>query len=345
VIDLWQLPGPLRAARQIVASLERGNQVSLRTDPDWERGLRLAVEHELARQQVALTIMFDDEDVSPASVVADAAGGGSGQVAGLFWVMNVTTARAALWQREIERIADSQRDRPLRERLQLVLPLPVTPDSPRDPGLEPMREPIVLLSRLDLEVMARYRLAQRADPPALLAIVAEIAIGLSLPMVKELGCEAVLDLLDSWLEMPLDCIGDAGRLAAFAATRRLPTGDPVTLHLVIWRAQQSVLIAEIDARRLALIEEAASWCFTPYTHEIPGTKSTEVVDERRLLQVGHLVRQAQLIQLRNSNPALGRLAQLKTARDDLSHLKPLPIYRIRELLHLRSGELVLSAVV
>ena len=345
MIDLWQLPGPLRVARQIVASLERGNQVSLLADPDWERGLRLAVEHELARQHVALGMIFDDEDVSPTSILIDAVGDASGQVAGLFWVANVTAARAALWQREIERIADSQRDRPLRERLQLVLPLPITPDSPRDPGLEPMRDPIVLLSRLDLEVMARYRLAQRAEPSALLAIVAEVAIGLTLPMLKASGCETALDMLDSWLEMPLDCVGDAGRLAAFAATRNLPAGDRVTLHLLIWRAQQSVLIAEIDARRLALIEDAANWCFTPYTHEIPGTRSTEVVDERRLLQVGHLVRQAQMIQLRSSNPVRGRLDQLKTARDDLSHLKPLPIYRIRELLQLRSSELPSSAVV
>jgi hypothetical protein len=229
---------------------------------------------------------------------------------GLFWVTNVEAHRAADWQREIERIAEGQRDRPLRERLQIVLPLPIAPDDRSAPGHEAMRDPILSLSRLDLEVMARYRLAQRADPPVLLSIIAEIAIALTLPMSNELSSEAVLDLLNNWLGMPLDCIGDAGRLAAFAASRQLPVGDPVTLHLAIWRAQQSVLIAEIDARRLALIAESGNWCFTPYTHEMPGTKWTEFVDERRLLQVGHLVRQAQLAQLRGSDPALGRLDQL-----------------------------------
>lgn len=335
MIDLWQLPGPLRAARQIVAHLERGMQVSFRAEPDWERGLRLAVEHELSQQQFALTVIFDD-DAPPASLIAEAAGGVSRAPEGLFWVTNVEANRTASWQREIDCISESQRDRPLRERLQLVLPLLVTPEGRSAPGHEAMRDPIVLLSRLDLEVMARYRLAQRADPPALLAIIAEIAIALTLPMIGDLGCDAVIDLLDSWLGMPLDCIGDAGRLSAFAADRDLPASDPVMLHLVICRAQQSVLMAEIDIRRLALIEEAANWCFTPYTHEVPGTTRTETVDERRLLQVGHLARQAQLIHLQRSDPALGQLSRLKTARDDLSHLKPLPIYRIKELLQMRS---------
>ncbi|HWL69452.1 MAG TPA: hypothetical protein VNS22_13855 [Geminicoccus sp.] len=341
MIDLWQLPGPLRAARQIVAHLERGMQVSFRAEPDWERGFRLAVEQELNQQQFALTVIFDD-DAPPASLIAEATGSAARAPDGLFWVANIAIHRAASWQREIERISDSQRDRPLRERLQLVLALPVTPDGRAAPGHEAMRERIVLLSRLDLEVMARYRLAQRTDPPALLAIVAEIAIALTLPMMEERGCDALIDLLDSWLGMPLDCIGDAGRLAAFAAGRDLPAGDPITLHLVIWRAQQSVLMAEIDARRLALIEEAANWCFTPYTHEVPGTARMETVEERRLLQVGHLARQAQLIELQRSDPAVGRLGRLKTARDDLSHLKPLPIYRIKELLQMRCGDFSLG---
>jgi hypothetical protein len=336
VIDLWQLPGPLRAARHIVAHLERGMQVSFRAEPDWERGLRLAVEQELAQQQFALTVIFDD-DAPPASLLAEVTECAIRAPEGLFWVANIEAYRAASWQREIERISESQRDRPLRERVQLVLPLPITPNGRGVPGHEAMLEPIVLLSRLDLEVMARYRLAQRTDPAPLLAIIAESAIALTLPMMRELGCEAVIDTLNSWLGMPLDCIGDTGRLAAFAANRNLPAYDPVTLHLVIWRAQQSVLMAEIDARRLVVIEEATNWCFTPYTHEVPGATWTETVEERRLLQVGHLVRQAQLIRPQRGDPTGEWLSRLKTARDDLSHLKPLPIYRIKELLQMRSG--------
>jgi hypothetical protein len=333
VIDLWQLPGPLRVARQIVAQLDRGMQLSFRAEPDWERGLRLAVEQELNQQQLALTVIFDD-DAPPGSLVAEAADSATRVPEGLFWVTNIEAHRAATWQREIERIADSQRDRPLRERLQLVLALPVIPDARATPGHEAMRESIVPLSRLDLEVMARYRLTQRAELPALLTIIAEIAVRLALPMMEKLGCEALIDLLGSWLEMPVDCIGNADRLAIFAASQNLPVGDPVTLHLVIWRAQQAVLMAEIDARRLALIEEAVNWCFTPYSHEAPGATRTETVSERRLLQVGHLARQAQIIQLRRSDPLIERLGRLKTARDDLCHLKPLPIYRIKELLHM-----------
>jgi hypothetical protein len=342
VIDLWQLPGPRRVAQQIVAHLDRGMQVSFCAESDWERGLRLAVEQELAQQQFALSVVLDDQDVAPSSLVAEATGSTTRIPEGLFWITNVEAPRAAMWQSEVERIAESQRDRPLRDRLQLVLALPCIPDARAAPGHEAVQERIALLSRLDLEVMARYQLVQRSEPPVLLSIIAEISITLVLPMLGKFGCEALTDLLHRWLAMPFDCIGDADRLAVFAAKQNLLIGDSVTLHLVIWRAQQTVLMTEIDARRLALIEEAENWCFAPYEHEVPGTTRKEAVSERRLLQVGHLVRQAQIGQLQRRDPVSERLYRLKTARDDLSHLKPLTIYQIKELLSMPYNQFILT---
>jgi hypothetical protein len=330
VIDLWRLPGPHGIVRQIVAKLMAGNMICMRSEPDWESELRRAVADALLESYALLESCYDDGR-DPDQMLAELCANSAALSTTAFWIHEIPSARAAAWSAAANRLADGQRGLPREKRLRIVIPLPI-PISRGEPGLEILPDPVLSLSRMDLEVMARYLLSTRVEAPAILAILAAVAVELTQARVRATGCRELLDELAQWLRMPVECIGNPSQVMAFAASTGLSGPQVAELDLVLWRAQQAVLIGEIDARRLALITGARHCWQVPWDHQKSDASPVETVERVEFLQLGHLARQA-YVALTPIDRVLGeRLRLLKSARDDLCHLRFLSSLTIREVL-------------
>jgi len=329
VIDIWRLPGPGGVVRRIVARLLSGTVVCLHGDSDWEGDLRRVVTDELHESYALMQTCLDDEARAPGDMLAELRGGSGDLDTTVFWIDGIAPGRAAAWNDAGNRLADGQRDLPPGERLRLVIPLPVPP-APGGPGLEVLPDPVLSLSRLDLEVMARYALGGRTEPAVMLAVLAALAIGLAAPRMMAAGCRPAVEELLQWLRMPEGCLGDPGLLRTFAANAGLNLPEDAALELLLWQAQQGVLIGEIDARRRALIACTAECWQLPYEFQRSEGGPAETVDRPEFLQLGHLAHQARTAPVNQA--AKARLRLLKSARDDLSHLRFLSAMTIREVL-------------
>ncbi len=327
---MWRLPGPHRVVRQIVAKLMAGTLICMRSEPDWESELRRAVADALLESYALLESCYDDGR-DPDQMLAELRANCAALSTTAFWIHDIPTARATAWSAAANRLADGQRGLPQENRLRIVIPLPV-PISRGEPGLEVLPDPVLSLSRMDLEVMARYLLGARVEAPALLAILAAVAVELTQTRVRATGCREVLDELAQWLRMPVDCIGSPPHVMAFAASAGLARPPAAELELVLWRAQQAVLIGEIDARRLALITGTRHCWQIPWDHQRSDASPIETVERLEFLQLGHLARQAYMAQTPIDRAVGERLRLLKSARDDLSHLRFLSSLTIRDVL-------------
>lgn len=329
MIDIWRLPGPSAIVRRIVARLLSGAVVCLRADPEWEADLQRAVTDALHESYALMQTCLDDEVRAPGDMLAELRNGGGDLDTTVFWIDGIGPGRAAAWIDAGNRLADGQRDRLPSDRLRVVVPLPVPP-AQGGPGLEVLPDPVLSLSRMDLEVMARYALGGRSEPPVMLAVLAALAIALVAPRVSAVGCRLAVEELSQWLRMPESCLGDPRPLKSFAANAGLDLPDDAVLELLLWQAQQGVLIGEIDARRRALIASTAECWQLPYVFQQSEGGPALTVDRPQFLQLGHLAHQARTAPV--SKVAKDRLYLLKTARDDLSHLRFLSSMTIREVL-------------
>lgn len=329
MIDIWRLPGPGSTVRRIVSRLLSGSIVCLRSDPDWEGDLQRAVTDALHEGYALMQRCCDDDTSDPGETLAELRRSGAALESTVFWVEEIGAGRATAWNAAGIRLAEDQRDFPPADRLRLVIALPVQPVG-GGPGLDVVPDPVLSLSRMDLEVMARYMLAGRTEPPVLLAILAALAVELAALRLGGSGCRRAVEELSQWLRMPLAGLGDPQPLKAFGASSNLALPDDAVLALLLWRSQQGVLIGEIDARRQALITRTKAHWQIPYCYRRSESAPLETVEQPEFLQLGHLAWQARSMML--DQATTDRLRLLKSARDELSHLRFLSSMTIREVL-------------
>ncbi|ODU61902.1 MAG: hypothetical protein BGO51_18090 [Rhodospirillales bacterium 69-11] len=329
MIDIWRLPGPIGIVRKIVSRLLSGNIVCLRSDPDWDGDLQRAITDALHEGYALMQRCYDDAARDPGEMLAELRCSGAALDSTVFWIDEIPADRAAAWNAAGNHLADGQRDLPPGKRLRIVIALPVQPTH-GGPGLEVLPDPVLSLSRMDLEVMARYQLRGRSEPPVLLMILATLAVELTAPRVGVVGCRSAIEELSQWLRMPIDCLGDPRLVKAFAGPAGLVLPDDAALALLLWRSQQGVLIGEIDARRRALIAGTKGCWRIPYQYQRSDAAPVDTVHQLEFLQLGHLTQQARTAMI--DQTARARLRLLKSARDDLSHLRFLSPMTIREVL-------------
>jgi hypothetical protein len=219
-------------------------------------------------------------------------------------------------------VAESSRNLDPWARPLLVVLLPESATKPR--GLDIVDRLTGLLSRLDLEVAARYALSEALTLRIKDRIRAELAIQFATPLLPGFGA---LEMLEYWLGAPDDVIASPDRLSCYAeaASRPLSKGR---IGLALWRAQFTVLMAEIDVERLRLIEQEQSLWQLPYTHPASDGRPEKVIELPEVLELGHLCRQLRWNGRRPGDPMRRRLDMLRDVRNSLSHLEFLSQYEI-----------------
>ena len=318
MIDRWLLPGPAALVGNVVSHLIEGHHVCMSQELEGS-GLRRALEDALAARQRQMLLVFDDSGQSPRALLLRAVSDGilapKNLRAGIYWVDGMRVERGAIWADEVGNIAEFGRNLDPWARPLIVLLLPGGVPKPR--GLDVVEPSAGLLSRLDLEVAARYALAEMPVLTIKDRIRAELAIQLAAPLLPLLGA---LESLDYWLGAPDDVLGNPDRVSGYAEAggSSLPKGR---LGLSLWRAQFAVLMTEIDAERLRLIERASSLWQLPYTHPAFEGRPEKVVELPEALELSHLCRQLRLNGRRAGDPVLRRLELLRDVRNSLSHLE------------------------
>jgi len=242
--------------------------------------------------------------------------------------------RGAVWADELSGIAEFGRNLDPWARPLIVLLLPEGTVMPR--GLDIVEPATALLTRLDLEVAARYALADTTVFSVKHRIRAELAIQLAAIRLPNFGA---LEILEHWLGAPDDVIADPDRASSYAEAIGLamPKGR---LALALWRAQFTVLMAEIDSERLRLIERESSFWQLPYIHPASEGRAEKAVEFREALELSHLCRQLRWNGRRPADPIRRRLELLRDVRNSLSHLEFLNQTEIEGLIE-RNGSVAL----
>ena len=318
MIDRWALPGPAAFVGDLVNHLVEGRQICL-SQKLQPTGLRRALEDVLASRQRQMRLVFDDSGHSPHDLLLRAVSDGITLLeklrAGIYWVDGINDDRGAVWADEFSRIAEFGRNLDPWARPLIVLLLPEGAVMPR--GLDIVEPATALLTRLDLEVAARYALADMALFSVKHRIRAELAIQLAAIRLPNFGA---LESLEHWLGAPDDVIADPDRASSYAEAIEL--GVPkARLALALWRAQFTVLMAEIDSERMRLIDRKSSLWQLPYTHPASESQGEKVVEFREALELSHLCRQLRWNGRRPGDPIRRRLELLRDVRNSLSHLE------------------------
>ena len=334
MIDPWQLPGPLRVVSSIVMGVLEGYQFALFCEAAEEGppvGLRQALVAALADRQLRLTTVFDQSEGKPLRILAQAVTEGFSAVEelppGLYWVDGITEARRAVWAETITAMADRERNRPLLGRVQLLLPFPPGPDLPHGLGLERLR--LDALGPLDLEVAVCYALSGRTEPYAFLRLRAALAVILA---ATQLPSFRALDALQRWLDLPDEALVSPEALSSAAALTGEGGLTPDRSKLFLWRAQQTVLLGEIDCARMNIIEAHPACWEIPYTHPAVEGRPAKTVMDVSGLELTHLFSQAHHAGLSKDHPIRRRLQMLRVARNALSHMDTLGFAEIAAIL-------------
>lgn len=316
MIDQWRLPMPAMLVNDVVADLLEGRHILLGSLPG-VTGLRAAVEDALQVRQIGLRQIFDRDTDSPDVLLRRACSDGVAPAkiaeAGIYWVGDIPAHRAVAWTNAMSEIANAQRSNDPWERVQIVAEIPAHLE-PRS-TMDIIHRSTAVLSRLDLEVFARYAIgADRGDPRS--AIRAALAIELS---QSDLPGFAALARFAHWLTAPPEAMRDGTALREHDRAGGFAPPTIGRAEVALWRAQQSVLVGMIDDARLEILSHRQFW-WLPFTPLRPdGTPGREIV-HCELLELTHLCDQARQCGIRWDDPLMRRLHALRAARNAISHL-------------------------
>lgn len=316
MIDIWALPGPAALVATVAADLIDGRHCLLYGAPP--QGFRRAVECALAARQMRMRVTYDDPELDPPTLLLREAAPGIANLAtlpaGVWWVEGIASNRATIWA--VEAVALAERTRHVQPDARALLAVLLPSELPDISGLDILWRRAEPLSRIDLEVAARYQAAS-GRVGALAKLRMTLAIEMASPFLP--GATA-LDALSHWMAAPDAALIDQRQFAQHCAG--LSTHCDLT-PFRMWRAQYEAFLPEIERLRLELVRSEAPRWRLPYHHEPGDGRPAKDVFAPEFLEIPHLCAQLSGAGIPFRSPIRRRLERLRNARNALSHMEPL----------------------
>lgn len=331
MIDPWLLPGPSALAQTVVSELMDGNHCLL-VGPR-AAGFRRAVEDMLALRQMSLRLVYDEPGRAPGVLMRQAIASGLEDLPdlspGIWWIEDIPADRAQSWSNEARDLTEAHRGEPPAQRPLLAALMP--PSARPDVSLGVDVRPASPLTRVDLEVAARYRTATIGRQAARSRLRADLAVemaGLRLPSFD------ALTSLERWLDAPEAVSRDSRALQAAGRTIDETSLTDAEADAILWRVQHRILGPEIEAARLRIIAAERPRLRLPYLHPAIEGRPPKCVGVAEMLELGHLCALLREQGLRQGGRLRRQVEELRAARNTLAHIEPLPAAQALALLDL-----------